>query len=105
MLLNADAAACTRSRPRRSATTAPSTPTGSTAWPTSTSASAPPASPCWGLAVRKYVLMRRGLLGTARQCLPAAPLSVTAQSEVEYLLGRLARHDSRARLGLRPAQA
>jgi 4-hydroxy-tetrahydrodipicolinate synthase len=52
-----------------------------------------------GLAVRKYVLMRRGLLGTARQRLPAAALSATAQGEVEVLLGRLARHDPRARLG------
>ncbi len=52
-----------------------------------------------GLAVRKYVLMRRGLLGSAAQRKPAAPLSATARGEVEHLLQRLARHDPRARLG------
>jgi 4-hydroxy-tetrahydrodipicolinate synthase len=52
-----------------------------------------------GLGVRKYVLMRRGLLATAAQRLPAAPLSALAQREVEHLLARLARRDPRARLG------
>jgi 4-hydroxy-tetrahydrodipicolinate synthase len=51
-----------------------------------------------GLAVRKHVLMRRGLLASASQRLPAAPLSATAQREVEHLLARLARRDPRARL-------
>lgn len=51
-----------------------------------------------GLAVRKYVLMRRGLLTTARQRAPAVSMSATAQAEVEHLLARLARHDPRARL-------
>ena len=51
-----------------------------------------------GLAVRKYVLMRRGLLATASQRAPAVALSAPAQREVEHLLGRLARHDPRARL-------
>jgi len=51
-----------------------------------------------GLAVRKYVLMRRGLLATACQRAPATALSATAQAEVEHLLGRLARHDPRAAL-------
>ncbi len=51
-----------------------------------------------GLAVRKYLLMRRGLLSSAAQRKPAAGLRGTAQAEVEFLLGRLARHDPRARL-------
>ena len=55
-----------------------------------------------GLAVRKYVLMRRGLLASAAQRKPAAPLSQTAQGEVDHLLARLARTDARARLGAAP---
>jgi 4-hydroxy-tetrahydrodipicolinate synthase len=51
-----------------------------------------------GLAVRKYLLMRRGLLASAAMRAPAAALSATARAEVEHLLGRLARHDPRARL-------
>lgn len=51
-----------------------------------------------GLAVRKYVLMRRGLLASAAQRMPAALLSAAARGEVEHLLGRLAAHDPRARL-------
>jgi len=51
-----------------------------------------------GLAVRKYLLMRRGLLTSATLRQPAAALTATAQAEVEHLLGRLARHDGRARL-------
>jgi 4-hydroxy-tetrahydrodipicolinate synthase len=51
-----------------------------------------------GLAVRKYVLMRRGLLASDAQRKPAATLSATARAEVEHLLQRLARHDPRARL-------
>jgi 4-hydroxy-tetrahydrodipicolinate synthase len=50
-----------------------------------------------GLAVRKYVLMRRGLLASAAQRKPQAPLTETARAEVEHLLERLARRDSRAR--------
>ena len=52
-----------------------------------------------GLAVRKYVLMRRGLIATDAQRKPAAALSATARSEVDHLLDRLARRDPRARLG------
>jgi 4-hydroxy-tetrahydrodipicolinate synthase len=52
-----------------------------------------------GLAVRKYVLMRRGLLASDAQRKPAAALSATARAEVDYLLGRLARHDARAAIG------
>ncbi|GAB2914622.1 dihydrodipicolinate synthase family protein [Paralcaligenes sp. KSB-10] len=51
-----------------------------------------------GLAVRKYVLMRRGLLKTATLRNPAAPLTPAAREEVEYLLKRLARVDKRAAL-------
>ena len=51
-----------------------------------------------GLAVRKYIMMRRGLLTSAAQRKPAAPLTVAARAEVEHLLGRLARHDPRAKL-------
>ncbi len=51
-----------------------------------------------GLAVRKYVLMRRGLLTSEAQRKPAAGLSATAKQEVEYLLARLAKHDALARL-------
>ena len=54
--------------------------------------------PGLGLAVRKYVLMRRGILTSAAQRKPAVALSPTARAEVDYLLGRLARHDERARL-------
>jgi 4-hydroxy-tetrahydrodipicolinate synthase len=51
-----------------------------------------------GLAVRKYVMMRRGLLTSAAQRKPAAPLTAAAQAEVEHLLARLAPHDKRALL-------
>ncbi|WBG61905.1 dihydrodipicolinate synthase family protein [Pseudomonas citronellolis] len=51
-----------------------------------------------GLAVRKYVLMRRGLLRSDRQRRPFTPLSEQATEEVETLLARLARRDSRAAL-------
>ncbi|NYI02310.1 dihydrodipicolinate synthase family protein [Cupriavidus plantarum] len=51
-----------------------------------------------GLAVRKYVMMRRGLLTSAAQRKPAAAMSATARAEVDHLLRRLARHDPRAAL-------
>ena len=51
-----------------------------------------------GLAVRKYVLMSRGILASDTQRRPAASLSKTAREEIDYLLRRLARHDERARL-------
>ncbi len=56
-----------------------------------------------GLAVRKYVLMRRGLLASDAQRKPGPVLSAKSRAEVDYLLTRLARHDSRARLA--PAMA
>ncbi|MBV9077682.1 MAG: dihydrodipicolinate synthase family protein [Methylobacteriaceae bacterium] len=49
-----------------------------------------------GLAVRKYVLMRRGILASDAQRRPGASLSVPSRAEVDYLLARLARHDTRA---------
>ena len=51
-----------------------------------------------GLAVRKYVLMKRGILTHEAQRKPGAALSATAKGEVDYLLARLARLDSRAAL-------
>jgi 4-hydroxy-tetrahydrodipicolinate synthase len=49
-----------------------------------------------GLAVRKYVLMRRGVLASDAQRKPASSITPAARAEVEYLLARLARHDPRA---------
>src|SRR5215218_4801214 len=49
-----------------------------------------------GLAVRKYVMMRRGILASDAQRMPAGALSTVAKAEVEYLLSRLARFDARA---------
>ena len=51
-----------------------------------------------GLAVRKYVMMRRGILSHDAQRKPGAALSATAKAEVEYLLTRLATRDPRAAL-------
>lgn len=48
-----------------------------------------------GLAVRKYVMKRRGLLATDNQRSPGAVLSKRARTEVDYLLNRLARTDGR----------
>ena len=56
-----------------------------------------------GLAVRKYVLMRRGAIFSDAQRKPASRLSDAARAEVDYLLARLARHDARAALGHRAA--
>ena len=49
-----------------------------------------------GLAVRKYVLMKRGILTHDAQRKPGAGLSAAAKGEVDYLLARLARVDARA---------
>jgi 4-hydroxy-tetrahydrodipicolinate synthase len=51
-----------------------------------------------GLAVRKYVMMRRGVLASDAQRKPAGALTTAAKAEVEYLLSRLARSDRRADL-------
>jgi 4-hydroxy-tetrahydrodipicolinate synthase len=49
-----------------------------------------------GLAVRKAVLKARGAITSDAQRTPAARLTPAARAEVQYLLGRLARHDKRA---------
>ncbi len=49
-----------------------------------------------GLAVRKHVLMRRGIIASDTQRKPWPALSETARNEVDYLLSRIARHDARA---------
>lgn len=51
-----------------------------------------------GLAVRKYVLQRRGIIASDAQRRPGSAMSAKAKAEVEYLLARVARHDPRARL-------
>ena len=51
-----------------------------------------------GLAVRKYVMKRRGIIGSDAQRRPGSTLSAKARAEVEYLLARVARSDPRARL-------
>jgi len=51
-----------------------------------------------GLAVRKYVLMRRGIIASDTLRRPGAALSAVARAEVDYLLARLARTDPRARV-------
>ncbi|HEY8613562.1 MAG TPA: dihydrodipicolinate synthase family protein [Roseomonas sp.] len=52
-----------------------------------------------GLAVRKYVLKRRGVLASDAQRRPGAGLTATARAEVDYLLSRVARFDKRANVG------
>ncbi|HEY8565884.1 MAG TPA: dihydrodipicolinate synthase family protein [Beijerinckiaceae bacterium] len=49
-----------------------------------------------GLAVRKYVLKRRGVLASDAQRKPGGALTPAAKAEVDYLLARLARGDARA---------
>jgi 4-hydroxy-tetrahydrodipicolinate synthase len=51
-----------------------------------------------GLAVRKYVLQRRGVITSAAQRKPGGAISATAKAEVDYLLSRVARVDCRADL-------
>jgi len=51
-----------------------------------------------GLAVRKYVMQKRGAIACDAQRAPAAALSAQARREVDYLLERLARRDPRAQL-------
>ncbi|MCC7325195.1 MAG: dihydrodipicolinate synthase family protein [Burkholderiales bacterium] len=52
-----------------------------------------------GLAVRKYVMMRRGIIASDTLRSPGAKLTAAARGEVDYLLARLARHDPRAACG------
>lgn len=49
-----------------------------------------------GLAVRKYVLQKRGAIAHDAQRAPAGVLSAAARGEIDYLLARLARVDGRA---------
>ena len=51
-----------------------------------------------GLAVRKYVLMRRGVIASDTQRRPSLALSAAAKAEVDYLLARIARVDKRAHI-------
>lgn len=50
-----------------------------------------------GLAVRKYVLQKRGAIASDAQRKPGPTLSAKAKTEVDYLLSRIARFDSRAK--------
>lgn len=51
-----------------------------------------------GLAVRKYVMMRRGIIASDTLRKPGGTLSAVARSEVDYLLSRVARVDARAKV-------
>ncbi|TXM97138.1 dihydrodipicolinate synthase family protein [Methylobacterium sp. WL64] len=51
-----------------------------------------------GLAVRKHILKRRGAIISDAQRTPGSNLSAAARAEVDFLLARLARKDSRANL-------
>jgi 4-hydroxy-tetrahydrodipicolinate synthase len=51
-----------------------------------------------GLAVRKYVMMRRGIIASDTLRKPGAALTATARAEVDYLLARLSIKDPRARV-------
>ena len=52
--------------------------------------------PSVGLAVRKYVMAKRGIIASDAQRKPAIGMSAKAREEVDFLLGRLARKDKRA---------
>jgi 4-hydroxy-tetrahydrodipicolinate synthase len=51
-----------------------------------------------GLAIRKYVLKRRGILRSDAQRTPWPRLTPKAITEIDYLLARVARYDKRAAL-------
>ena len=51
-----------------------------------------------GLAVRKYILKKRGMIASDAQRKPASSMSALARAEVDYLLSRVARIDKRAHL-------
>jgi 4-hydroxy-tetrahydrodipicolinate synthase len=51
-----------------------------------------------GLAVRKYTMMKRGILASDAQRKPGPGLTAAARAEVDYLLSRVARHDPRAKI-------
>src|ERR1700754_7991 len=52
-----------------------------------------------GLAVRKYVLQKRGIITSSAQRKPGATITPAARAEVDYLLSRVAKVDKRANLG------
>ncbi len=54
--------------------------------------------PGTGMSVRKYVMFKRGLLSSDAQRTPGGKLNSIAQKEVNYLLSRLAKKDSRAKV-------
>jgi 4-hydroxy-tetrahydrodipicolinate synthase len=54
--------------------------------------------PAIGLAVRKYVLQKRGIIASSAQRKPGSSITATAKAEVDYLLSRVARVDRRAQL-------
>src|SRR6202789_447606 len=51
-----------------------------------------------GLAVRKYVLQKRGIIASSAQRKPGSSITPIAKAEVDYLLSRVARVDRRAQL-------
>src|SRR4051794_39301858 len=51
-----------------------------------------------GLAVRKYVLKKRGVTAWSAQRKPGSTITAAARAEVDYLLSRVARVDMRANL-------
>jgi 4-hydroxy-tetrahydrodipicolinate synthase len=51
-----------------------------------------------GLAVRKYTMMKRGILGSDAQRKPGPGLTAAAKAEVDYLLARVAKGDPRAKV-------
>jgi 4-hydroxy-tetrahydrodipicolinate synthase len=51
-----------------------------------------------GLAVRKYVMMRRRIIASDTLRKPGAALTPAARAEVDYLLSRLAQKDRRAKV-------
>jgi 4-hydroxy-tetrahydrodipicolinate synthase len=51
-----------------------------------------------GLAVRKYVMMRRGIIAHETLRKPGAQLTAAARAEVDYLLARLSQKDARAKV-------
>src|ERR1700693_1769437 len=51
-----------------------------------------------GLAVRKYVLQKRGIIASSAQRKPGSSITATQKAEVDYLLSRVARVDKRASL-------
>ncbi len=51
-----------------------------------------------GLAVRKYVLQKRGLIASAAQRKPASPMSEATRLEVDFLIDRVLARDTEIRL-------